>query len=316
MSRSTTRKRFFCTLFILILAFCTVVFFIEWNYVEKLKERHESVDESDPIVMPRGDAIGKEHNVLPNMVNRDDFSLKVNYDVPSERAPSHIKRDSDVSISMDEIYQLLKARKQYELRVEKSAQELLWYARGHLDADSETVAKSKRHIGDQYNSLQMWYNQLKDIYSDSKPYQLNWNYWQRNISAELALLMRKRIDFLQNPPDCDSARKLVCHVAKSCGFGCQIHHVSYCLIMAYATKRTLILDSTNWRYSPTGWDAIFQPISSTCTQVPFITGKICMCLMLSSDFHHMFLHAMEMITDAKCSDDKWSYQTKWVAATF
>lgn len=100
-----------------------------------------------------------------------------------------------------------------------------------------------------------------------QPY-FNWAFWQKNLSVQLTDVMKKRLDYLQNPFDCDSARKLVCHVAKSCGFGCQIHHVSYCFIMAYATKRTLILDSANWRYSPNGWNAVFQPISSVCINLP------------------------------------------------
>lgn len=51
---------------------------------------------------------------------------------------------------------------------------------------------------------------------------------------------------------------------KDCGFGCQIHHVCYCLIVAYASGRMLLLDSREWRYDPAGWEAVFQPISGNC----------------------------------------------------
>ncbi|KAH3822153.1 hypothetical protein DPMN_123924 [Dreissena polymorpha] len=47
----------------------------------------------------------------------------------------------------------------------------------------------------------------------------------------------------QNPSECDKAKKIICSPGKACGYGCRLHHVTYCLIMAYATQRTLILQS-------------------------------------------------------------------------
>ena len=50
-----------------------------------------------------------------------------------------------------------------------------------------------------------------------------------------------------------------------CGYGCQLHHAVYCLVVAFASRRTLILESLGWRYHPDGgWDSVFQPISKTC----------------------------------------------------
>ncbi|KAK1888542.1 Alpha-(16)-fucosyltransferase [Dissostichus eleginoides] len=69
----------------------------------------------------------------------------------------------------------------------------------------------------------------------------------------------------QNPPDCSKARKLVCNINKGCGYGCQLHHVVYCFMIAYGTQRTLILESHNWRYAPGGWETVFLPVSNTCT---------------------------------------------------
>ena len=46
---------------------------------------------------------------------------------------------------------------------------------------------------------------------------------------------------LQHPPDCTSARKLVCDLNSNCGFGCQMHHAVHCLAHAVALNRTLIL---------------------------------------------------------------------------
>jgi len=70
---------------------------------------------------------------------------------------------------------------------------------------------------------------------------------------------------VQNPKDCKIARKLVCNINKGCGFGCQLHHLTYCFLVAYGTNRTLIVSSHGWRYSPSGgWEKYFLPVSETC----------------------------------------------------
>ncbi|CAH1778390.1 unnamed protein product [Owenia fusiformis] len=90
---------------------------------------------------------------------------------------------------------------------------------------------------------------------------------RRNESESLKLLIRKRLLHIQNPPECTTARKLICSLRhKYCGFGCQIHHITYCFIMAYASKRTLILDDSLWSYSNKthgAWERMFLPLS-TC----------------------------------------------------
>ena len=84
------------------------------------------------------------------------------------------------------------------------------------------------------------------------------------MATELSDKVQRRIHKLQHPDDCESARKLVCSLNKSCGYGCQMHHILYCFIVAYYTRRTMILDSTEWDYSLEGWDQYFLPLSSTC----------------------------------------------------
>lgn len=69
---------------------------------------------------------------------------------------------------------------------------------------------------------------------------------------------------MQNPKNCDKAKKIICDLNKSCGFGCQMHHVMYCFITAYSTNRTMILESKQWRYNIKGFEAYFQPLSETC----------------------------------------------------
>lgn len=131
--------------------------------------------------------------------------------------------------------------------------------------------------------------------------------WREQEASDLSSLVQKRLHTLQNPPDCEKARKLVCNLNKvsnntwnngivkyitvnlrvrmfgvlrlqrqvytinrkccpqGCGYGCQIHHVVYCLIVAYGSKRTLILKSRGWRYNKAGWEDVFHPLSDTCT---------------------------------------------------
>ncbi|XP_067847434.1 alpha-(1,6)-fucosyltransferase isoform X2 [Heptranchias perlo] len=89
--------------------------------------------------------------------------------------------------------------------------------------------------------------------------------WREKEAKDLTDLVQRRITYLQNPKDCSKAKKLVCNINKGCGYGCQLHHVVYCFMIAYGTQRTLILESQNWRYSTGGWETVFKPVSETCT---------------------------------------------------
>ncbi|XP_023558597.1 alpha-(1,6)-fucosyltransferase isoform X2 [Octodon degus] len=89
--------------------------------------------------------------------------------------------------------------------------------------------------------------------------------WREKEAKDLTELVQRRITYLQNPKDCHTARKLVCNINKGCGYGCQLHHVVYCFMIAYGTQRTLILESQNWRYATGGWETVFRPVSETCT---------------------------------------------------
>jgi glycoprotein 6-alpha-L-fucosyltransferase len=91
-----------------------------------------------------------------------------------------------------------------------------------------------------------------------------YEYFRHKEAEDLSNLVQKRLKHLQNPADCSTARKLVCKINKGCGYGCQLHHIVYCFIMAYATERTLILKSKGWRYHKGGWEEIFMPVSETC----------------------------------------------------
>ncbi|XP_065201965.1 alpha-(1,6)-fucosyltransferase [Planococcus citri] len=95
--------------------------------------------------------------------------------------------------------------------------------------------------------------------------------WRLNENEELSNLVQRRLHYLQNPKDCKTAKKLVCDLNKGCGYGCQLHHLVYCFIVAYGTERTLIVKSRGWRYSPPGWEKVFLPVSNTCTTADGVT---------------------------------------------
>lgn len=89
--------------------------------------------------------------------------------------------------------------------------------------------------------------------------------FRQQEAKSLSELVQHRLTALQHPTDCATARKLVCRLEKNCGFGCTIHHLVYCLHIAYATERTLILLSKGWSYHKAGWEDVFHPLSNSCT---------------------------------------------------
>nr|CAD2128696.1 unnamed protein product [Meloidogyne enterolobii] len=99
--------------------------------------------------------------------------------------------------------------------------------------------------------------------------------WHKKVLDKIADRIRESLFKLQNPSDCKTAKFLVCELNKGCGFGCQIHHVTYCLIMAAASNRTLVLerDGSSWRYSENGWNAAFLPIGK-CSWAEHITNNL------------------------------------------
>nr|CAD2123490.1 unnamed protein product [Meloidogyne enterolobii] len=85
----------------------------------------------------------------------------------------------------------------------------------------------------------------------------------KKVLDELAQHINKTLYKLQYPDDCNNRRLLVCYISLSCGFGCIVHHISYCLYIASAANRTLVFenDGTKWYYG-FKWTDIFQQITS------------------------------------------------------
>lgn len=123
--------------------------------------------------------------------------------------------------------------------------------------------------------------------------------WHKQALSELSAKIQRRLQTHQNPDDCSKAkyvstmcsfsekdykmillsqftiftillfRFLVCDFNKACGLGCQLHHLAYCLTMGAALNRTVLLEKNGaeWKYSPRGWSAAFEPLSNCSNQV-------------------------------------------------
>ncbi|XP_071509730.1 alpha-(1,6)-fucosyltransferase-like [Diadema antillarum] len=150
-------------------------------------------------------------------------------------------------------------------KVDNGVTEFWYYLRSQLTQLKKSVGDQKTQIkidqiledgGEQQRSI------ITDIYNLSRVD--GYAEWRRKEAKELSDLVQKRLRYLQNPQDCDTAKKLVCNLNKGCGYGCQVHHVAYCMIVAYATERTLVLESKGWRYAREGWERFFLPLSETC----------------------------------------------------
>jgi len=162
--------------------------------------------------------------------------------------------------------------KDYEMtrrQIMRDTNEMWWYIRSRLDHAIKTLGSSNPEIT-------LWLTQtLKETQHHQKAVLVDLQHlaevdghaeWRIQESKELEALVQKRLQTLQNPQDCKSAKKLLCNLNKGCGYGCQLHHAVYCFITAYGTERTLILKSKGWRYNRNGYEEIFQPVSETCQE--------------------------------------------------
>ncbi|KXJ29841.1 alpha-(1,6)-fucosyltransferase [Exaiptasia diaphana] len=149
-------------------------------------------------------------------------------------------------------------------RIEYEVKELWYYASAQITkvikrSDSSTSKRMTNIL----SNIEMLHHYLSNDLEKLKSMKRE---WQEKEHKQLSELVQQRIDKLQNPKDCASTKKLICQLNKSCGYGCQAHHVLYCFIIAFGLQRTMIIDSTGWRYSSKGWKGVFLPISKTCLQ--------------------------------------------------
>ena len=145
------------------------------------------------------------------------------------------------------------------LKIRNGVKELWWHLRGRL----KRLAQSGVNVD---NLLDDFSHQVKTVMVDLERLEDHpaITTWKNQTAQELAQLVQRRFHYLQNPKDCKAARKLICDLNQPCGYGCVITHIGYCFIVAYATQRTLILESESWKvYGSKGWNSVFLPLSNS-----------------------------------------------------
>ncbi|XP_031786080.1 alpha-(1,6)-fucosyltransferase isoform X2 [Nasonia vitripennis] len=150
-------------------------------------------------------------------------------------------------------------------KIRNDVQEMWYFINGELNKIKKSLDKYNT-----YNDLSATFNLVNEykkslITNIDKIYQIDgYTKWREKEANDLSSLVQQRFRSLQNPINCNTAKKLICNINKGCGFGCQIHHLVYCFLVAYGTERTLILKSKGWRYQKEGWESVFLPLSDTC----------------------------------------------------
>ncbi|XP_026330680.1 alpha-(1,6)-fucosyltransferase isoform X2 [Hyposmocoma kahamanoa] len=193
------------------------------------------------------DTLRQQHTNLIAQIKSSGSSGKINID------PSALFAGDGPS----EEYETLRRR------IYTNTKELWYYIKSELRKvlnDNDKTSRIEavlKDVGERKRSLLFDQQKLAEIDGH--------NEWRRLEAANVSDLIQRRLKYLQNPSDCREARKVICNLNKGCGFGCQLHHIAYCLIFAYATERTLILQSRGWRYNTKGWDYVFYPLSDSCT---------------------------------------------------
>lgn len=66
--------------------------------------------------------------------------------------------------------------------------------------------------------------------------------WREKEAKELSDLVQRRFTYLQNPKDCNKAKKLLCNLNKGCGFGCQVICIILIIIYQNSGKSENFLD--------------------------------------------------------------------------
>ena len=161
--------------------------------------------------------------------------------------------------------------KHYELarrKIHRDVNEFWFYMRSRLEQVAKQSGGKHHDLGSMLNvTLSNGRDRYDAILKDLDMLAQNDGHaeWRLNESKALSAVVQNRLKSLQNPSDCRTAQKLVCNLNKECGYGCQIHHVVYCFIVAYGTERTLILRSSGWRYNKKGFEDVFLPLSEKCT---------------------------------------------------
>ncbi|KAK6755260.1 hypothetical protein RB195_013936 [Necator americanus] len=120
---------------------------------------------------------------------------------------------------------------------------------------SHPMMGSTKHLEDQLLSL---------LVTSSKLSLMDGAAERRRISLQAVTdSIQMKLNETQWKHDCSKAKFLGCTVIDTCGFACQVHHLAYCLFVAFAYNRVVVLrnEGRPWGYHRHGWFGPFQPFS-------------------------------------------------------
>lgn len=179
---------------------------------------------------------------------------KLNEKIKIQQSKKKLKDNEQIAPSKE--YEVLRRR------IFSNTKEFWYFINSELDSlvkstiDVKHIHNLKNMVGEHYRSL------LKDVSTLAEVD--NYSRWRQQESETLSDLVQNRLEELQNPPNWFTAKQLLCKLEKGCGFGCQLHHIVYCFIVAYSTQRMLVLDYKHWVYGDI-WQEIFLPLSDSKT---------------------------------------------------
>ena len=153
----------------------------------------------------------------------------------------------------------------YRRRVYRDVQEMWLYVRSRLESLSADNSQLETKVKEVLSELE---TREQVVLSDLEMMRENDGHdpWRRTEARNLSELVQTRLRDLQHPEACSSAKKLVCISLNKCGYGCQIHKIMHCNLIAYGkvinckcivymyklypegTERTLVLNSRGWSY--------------------------------------------------------------------
>ncbi|KII63759.1 Alpha-(1,6)-fucosyltransferase [Thelohanellus kitauei] len=113
-------------------------------------------------------------------------------------------------------------------------------------------------------------------YVDFRNYLIDSNLFQLNVLENIRSIgqnemmrkslmeyVQKVIHRNQNPKECRNIDVIVYDPQPICGFGCQIHHIAYCLTTALGEGKPLVVKPSRWHEFNSIFDLI-MPLSETC----------------------------------------------------
>ncbi|KAK0087758.1 hypothetical protein PV325_000136 [Microctonus aethiopoides] len=216
-------------------------------------------------IMKNFEILKKQNDALANFLTRDNS--KIFNSAGNLNDKQKIVIDAMKNVGNNENGPSLEYE-ELRRKVKNNVKEMWYYFNAELDkvkkyADDFPLDKREKDIDD---AIKNTWEHKKSLMNDLDKLMDADGHgeWREKESRELSDLVQRRFYHLQNPSDCNTAKKLTCSLNKGCGFGCQIHHLTYCFLVAYGTERTLILKSKGWRYHKDGWESVFKPLSDTC----------------------------------------------------